>query len=431
MVSRHNRSSMWCIYEGVMLLLLAGCSQKQLGPVETDLALSADRTSIQPGECVTLTWYVQGGFGVELDGEQVAGEGQQQVCPHETTTYTLRVDTGERLAEESVEIQMAGEGSPAPVPSEGPPPSQAEGGQIVVERDLTYGTYSLGGQEQPLKLDLYLPAGDMPMPVLVFTHGGGWIEGSKDKCPGNVFARYGYAVACVDYRLAPLQGGCPAELTFPVQIQDVKAAVRWLRDHADQYRLDSNHFGAFGDSSGGHLASLLGTSAGKAALQGSQNPGVSDAVQAVADWYGPVDVTQSPPKLVFTDDPCTSGFMALSDKYGGEATQYFYWTFAWSAFLGGPLSDANILEQARQASPLTYIDANDPPFLIIHGEKDGMIPIAQSALLASEMQSAGVDVTFLRLPQAGHNYCDPAGGCTEIFPDFLDPTLKFFDEHLK
>ncbi len=431
LISRRN-SRIWCLLGGVTLLLsLVGCGQKRLGPVEADLQISADRTSIQPGECVTLTWRVQGGFGVELEGEQVQGEGERQVCPHETTTYTLRVDTGTRLAEESVEIQVAGEGPPAPVPPEGSTPSHTASGQIAVERDLTYGFYSLGGQAQTLKLDLYRPAGDTLLPVLVFIHGGGWIEGSKDSCPGEVFARNGYAVACVDYRLAPLRGGCTAELIFPAQIEDVKAAVRWLRMNADSYRLDANHIGAFGDSSGGHLASLLGTSAGATELQGDQNPGVSDAVQAVVDWYGPVDVTQEPPKLVFTDDPCASSLEALSDKYGGEAVPYFYWTFAWSAFLGGSLADANTLERARSASPLTYVDPADPPFLIMHGEKDGMIPYQQSGLLAGALQKAGVQVKFVRPPEAGHNFCDPNTSCPEVSPEFLDPTLEFFDEHLK
>jgi acetyl esterase/lipase len=432
MLISQRSSRIWCLLGSVTLLLfLAACGQEEPGPVEANLQISADRTSIQPGECATLTWRVQGGFGVELDGEAVQGEGGRQVCPHGTTTYTLRVDTGERLAEASVEVQVAGDGSPAPFPSEGSPQPYAENDQIAVERDLTYGTYSLGGGAQPLKLDLYLPAGDTPLPVLVYIHGGGWIEGSKEGCPGGTFARYGYAVACVDYRLAPLRGGCTAELIFPAQIQDVKAAVRWLRMNADAYRLDVEHVGAFGDSSGGHLASLLGTSAGAAELQGDQNPGFSDAVQAVADWYGPVDVTQEPPKLVFTDDPCASSFMTLSDEYGGEATPYFYWTFAWSAFLGGSLEDTRVLQQAWRASPLAYVDSNDPPFLIIHGENDGMIPIEQSALLATALQNAGVEVTFLRLQEPGHNFCDPNKSCPDVFPEFLDPTLEFFDEFLK
>jgi acetyl esterase/lipase len=353
------------------------------------------------------------------------------VCPVETTTYTLSVDTGERLEEKSIEIVVSGVIMALPTRPSAPEPLEPGTDQISIEHNLEFATYTLGGQEQTLLLDLYLPASNAPVPVLVFVHGGGWIEGSKIDCPGNAFARYSYAVACVDYRLAPVHGGCPAESIFPAQIQDVKAAVRWLRIHADEYRLDPKHFGAFGDSSGGHLASLLGTSAGESGLQGTQNPGVSDKVQAVADWYGPVDVTQSPPEIVFTDDPCSSSFRALSEKYGGEAIPYFYWTFAWAAFLGGPLDDTQVLQQARLASPLTYIDAADPPFLIIHGEMDGMVPIEQSALLAAALQKAGVEVTFLRLPKNGHNYCDPGGTCQDVIPEFLDPTLQFFEKYLK
>ena len=267
--------------------------------------------------------------------------------------------------------------------------------------------------------------------MLVFLHGGGWIEGSKDGCPGREFARYGYAMACVDYRLAKTQGTCPPGSVFPAQIQDVKAAVRWLRIHANEYGLDPHKFGAIGASSGGHLASLLGTSGGAADLQGEQNPGASDRVQAVADWFGPVDVTQASPKIVFTDDVCSSSFGALSKKYGGETVPYFYWTFAWSAFLGGSLGDARIIARAKRASPITHIDPDDPPFLIIHGELDGMVPIEQSALFARALKNAGVAFNFLRLPNKGHAYCSSGSASREVLPEFLDPTLQFFEKYLK
>jgi len=296
-----------------------------------------------------------------------------------------------------------------------------------VYHDLKYGSYTYLGSEQPLLLDLYLPAeaASQRVPVLVYLHGGGWFEGSKDACPAMPFVQQGYAVACVDYRLAE-PNGCPAEFTFPAQIQDVKTGVRWLRSHAGQYGLDTEHFGVFGNSSGGHLAALLGTSYGAPALAGTQLAGHSDAVQAVCDWYGPVDVRSGP--TVFEEDACTVGLETLNQLYGGEETPYFYWTFAWSVFLGGSLTDADVLDVAAQASPLTYVDAQDPPFLVIHGDSDGMVPIAQSETLVASLQSAGVDVTFVPLPGAGHEFSAPG---QEIAPEFLNPTLTFFDQHLK
>jgi len=423
---------------GMLLSILTSCGGNatemlptQPLPTTDIITFTADTIHLQPSECATLRWTVQGGFGVELNGQVIEAVGETLVCPEHTTTYTISVDTGVKLEQKEIVIAVSKAGEePLKLPETSPTTIPANS-QFSVTRDLEYARYTLAGQEHVLLLDLFRPEGTQVVPVLVFLHGGGWIEGSKEDCPGTAFAQYGFAVACVDYRLAPMEGGCPAELIFPAQIQDVKAAVRWLRNHASEYGLDPNHFGAFGNSSGGHLASLLGTSNGIAELQGTHNLGVSDAVQAVADWYGPVDVTKPPPQVVFTDDPCSSGFSQLSAKYGGEETPYFYWTFAWAAFLGGSLDDAIVLKQAQSASPLTYVDASDPPFLILHGEADGMIPGDQSALLASALQAAGVEATFVRISGKGHNYFDPADPNKVVFSEFLDPTLQFFDKTLR
>ncbi len=313
------------------------------------------------------------------------------------------------------------------------PPSLAtscvEQEDITVCSDLEYASYEVEGAEQELLLDLYLP-GDVaqPFPLLIYIHGGGWFEGDKDMCPGMIFARNGYATACIDYRLAD-DPGCPAVSTFPAQIHDVKAAVRWLRGNADQYGLDPEHFGAIGDSSGGHLAALLGTSYGEAYLEGTANTGFSDAVQAVADWYGPVDIIQGP--VVFDDDICTTEMGYLNDTYGGEETPYFYWTMAWGRFLGGSLADSAVLEQAAQSTPLTYVDVTDPPFLVIHGEADSMVPISQSESLVNALSAAGVEVVFIHPPGIGHGFYGPEGPALSILPEFLGPTIEFFDTYLR
>jgi acetyl esterase/lipase len=301
---------------------------------------------------------------------------------------------------------------------------------ITAHTNLIYASYQFEGSSHDLLLDLYLPGNEVPrpLPVLVFVHGGGWWEGSKDECPGTTFAQNGYAIACLDYRLGrPDPDACPAEFVFPVQIHDVKAAVRWLRKNAQLYELDSDHIGVLGDSSGGHLAALLGTSFGVTELTGDANPGYSDAVQAVVDWFGPIDVTQES-TIVFEDDPCTTPMSYLIDTYGGESTPYFYWTFAWGTFLGGSLVDPVVLDRATQATPLTHVDAQDPPFLIIHGEADSMVPVSQGALLDTALHNVGVESTYLLLPGVGHGY---AGDGQEVAPAFLDPTLSFFDQHLK
>ena len=405
-------------------------------PVEVQITLTADRTNLQPGECSTLQWNVQGGEVAHLNGQPVDLSGQMEVCPQETTTYSLAVYVGVGppalpKAEREVVISVESTGQPPTSPAATSVPPAAT--HVTVLRDLEYARYELGGQEHALLLDLYLPeqSTPKPFPLLIYIHGGGWIEGSKDNCPGATFAQRGYTMACVSYRLPDLTGGCPQARSFPAQIHDVKAAVRWLRGHAEEYGLDPERFGAMGDSSGGHLAALLGTSHKVAGLEGSANLGVSDAVQAVCDWYGPIDVTQSPPMIVFEDDPCQLGLDYLNATYGGEETPYFYWTLAWGTFLGGSLADPVVLERAAQAIPLTYVDAGDPPFLVIHGEADGMVPIAQSELLVAALKEAGVEVTFVRLPGVGHSFSGSPGLDQEVDPAFLEPTLEFFDRHLK
>lgn len=400
---------------------------------EVRISFTADRTSLEPGECAILQWSVEGGEVVQLDGEWVSPSSERQVCPQATTSYSLAVYVGvgppnPPRAHEEVEIVVAAgaEASPAAsVPSPGMTPVPTVMGSVRVVRDLQFGSYELDGQEHGLLLDLYLPQGSpQPWPLLVYIHGGGWIEGSKEGCPGTTFAQRGYAVACIDYRLSRMQG-CPEQLLFPAQIEDVKAAVRWLRSNAAQHGLDPEHLGALGDSSGGHLAALLGTSHGATELAGTENLGVSDEVQAVVDWFGPVDITQGP--VIFEDDPCQTGLDYLNATYGGEATQYFYWTMAWGTFLGGSLADPAVLDQAVSATPVTYVDAEDPPFLIIHGESDSMVPISQSELLVQALTGAGVEVTFVRLPGIGHGF---AGPTQEVDLAFLEPTLEFFNTHL-
>ena len=433
----------------LLLGVLAGCtvqdptpaheppesSPRQGSPPEAQLSLSADRTALQPGECATLQWSVEGGELVLLDGEAVSASGQRQVCPQTTTTYSLAAYVGvgppsPPSAQEEVQIAVSAPveaSTAAPMPSPTLTPSPTLLASVQVARDLQFGSYELNGQRQDLLLDLYLPQGTtQPCPLLLYVHGGGWIEGSKEHCPGTTLAQRGYAVACIDYRLSDIVRGCPEQLVFPAQIEDVKNAVRWLRTNAAQYGLDPEHFGALGDSSGGHLAALLGTSHGASDLESTGNVGVSDEVQAVVDWYGPVDITQGP--QVFTDDPCQKGLDYLNATYGGEDTQYFYWTMAWGTFLGGSLTDPSVVDQAVRATPLTYIDSADPPFLIIHGEDDGMVPIAQSELLAAALNAAGVDVTFVAVPGRGHSFAGPA---QEVDPAFLEPTIQFLDQHLK
>src|ERR1700677_637093 len=153
----------------------------------------------------------------------------------------------------------------------------------TVKQDVIYAT--AGGT--PLPLDLYLPASKQPVPLVIWIHGGGWVNGDKKMVRGvplmPMLLKAGIGVASIDYRFRNV-----AQL--PAQLYDCKAAVRWLRAHAAENDIDPKRTAAAGDSAGGHLVALLGTTADHPELEGDEgNPGVSSAICAVCDFFGPTD----------------------------------------------------------------------------------------------------------------------------------------------
>jgi acetyl esterase/lipase len=237
---------------------------------------------------------------------------------------------------------------------------------VKVWRDLPYIEH--GGPRN--RLDLYRPqnAGGA-LPVVVWIHPGAWQQGSKELCPAVLLVTKGYAVASVNFRLAQ-------DAAFPAQIEDCKAAIRWLRANAVKYRLDAAHIGVWGASSGGHLAALLGTTGRVKELEGSGgNLEQSSRVQAVVDWFGPSDFTM-PYKL---DDDAASVVAMLIGR-----------------------ADAKNREKLRRASPVAYVDRDAAPFLIMHGAEDDVVPVAQSELLAAALKKAGVEVKLVIIKGTGH-----------------------------
>ncbi|HEY3415690.1 MAG TPA: alpha/beta hydrolase, partial [Armatimonadota bacterium] len=196
----------------------------------------------------------------------------------------------------------------------------------------------------------------------------------------------------IDYRFSK-------DAPFPAQIHDCKAAVRWLRANAGRYGLDWQHIGVWGTSAGGHLAALLGTTGGVKDLEGNEgNLDQSSQVQAVCDFYGPTDLaTLSDPQR--RDDPQDA--VAL--------------------LLGGPVNDN--LDKAKAASPITYVDKSDPPFLIMHGERDPVVPVSQSKLFYEVLQNAGVESTLRLLPRAGHGF--------RLTQEIRLQIIAFFAKHLQ
>lgn len=278
--------------------------------------------------------------------------------------------------------------------------------QAPTHPNLVYATVG----PRDLRLDLYLPNGfPAPRPLLIFIHGGGWSGGSKIPIPGpcTLALNQGFAVASVEYRLTSQAAEfAPEPVTFPAQIHDVKGAVRWLRANAGVYGLDPTRFSSFGTSAGGHLSALLATSGGSTELEGvvGGNLGISSAVQAAADFFGPTDLlnmnldTRTPPGSVIDHDAPTSPESRLLGWDGpGQGVGDI------RAHLGDPTPPYPALVQlAHHANPITWVDADDPPMFIGHGTNDTAVPVRQSLRLSAALYAAGVDHDFRAVPLAGH-----------------------------
>ena len=281
-----------------------------------------------------------------------------------------------------------------------------------VERDIVYAT--VNGRDLPL--DLYLPekgtestesnVNDKLRPVIVWIHGGGWRNGGKGnggRARGAVDR--GYALVDVEYRLS-------GEAIFPAQVQDCKAAIRWVRANAKKYALDPDRIGVIGSSAGGHLAAFLGTSGDTAEFDTESNAGHSSRVQAVCDLWGPTDLLQM-------DAHSLKGSRLIHDS--PESPE--------SRLVGGPIQEEPYRSVAVRANPITYIGKADdlPPFLIVHGNADLSVPPHQSQLMYDAIKKAGGDVTIRFVKNGGHGL---KGG--DMSPEeLLGLSVEFFDRHLK
>jgi acetyl esterase/lipase len=242
---------------------------------------------------------------------------------------------------------------------------------LIVAREVVYA--SADGYD--LTLDIARPRGlSAPVPAIVHIHGGGWRGGKKNINEAEYYAMAGFVGVSINYRLSGVA-------IFPAGVQDCKAAIRWLRANAAEYRIDADRIGVIGGSAGGHLAALLGTSGGDPYLEGNLgNAEYSSRVQCVVDHWGPTD------------------FLRMDDVPGrivhlGPDSPEAQW-------LGGQIT--GLEEQVKRANPITYIDAADPPVLIVHGEKDPTVIINQSELLYAALQRAGVETEFVRVRNAAH-----------------------------
>lgn len=245
-----------------------------------------------------------------------------------------------------------------------------------------------GALEQQL-LDVFYPdGGDGPFPLIFYIHGGGWILGDRHSnsiaCILSGALRRGFAVATVDYRLAP-------GARFPENLWDAKTAVRWARTNAAEYRFDPSRFGVIGDSAGGYFALMLAVTAGNPALEGGQYgwPEASSAVQAACSLYGPVDMERD-----WSDYYAASGVKRLPLKLKGHPQMEEFEFCAESARALMPL-----------VCPHRYVHPDMPPVLLLHGESDGVVPYQNSVLIFERIRAVCGEgrAKLLLYPERNHS----------------------------
>ncbi|MGQ3045499.1 MAG: alpha/beta hydrolase fold domain-containing protein [Niveispirillum sp.] len=279
---------------------------------------------------------------------------------------------------------------------------------------------------RPLKLDLFLPAGagqdGKTRPVIVYIHGGGWMGGGPRRSAAfqdwpkvlASIAAQGYVVASVSYRFS-------GEAPFPAAAKDVKSAIRWLRANGSRFGVDPTRFAAWGQSAGGHLAALVGAScADPAFAEDAPAPArpatvetvptgaggveqASDCVQAVVSWFGIYDLATMPSYLN-KDAPPTEPMRR---------------------FLGCTGSGCDA-DRVRQASPIAHVDAKDPPFLLLHGRDDNVVPVAQQDRFASALAAANISVKTRIFDGANHSWiAEKPERTVEVSRQALADTLDF------
>ena len=312
--------------------------------------------------------------------------------------------------------QGAPAGLPAPAFPAFLPPGAAE---VVSENSAVHRevSYAIAVGFRRLAMDIWLPrnAAGTPVPVVVWIHGGAFQLGDRRELPptfakDSVFRllnEAGIACATVDYRHA-------LEAPFPAQLHDLKAAVRYLREHAGTLGVDAARIGAWGESAGGHLAALLGLTGGREDLEGGLGvQGHSSAVSAVVDFYGVSSLPDMPPMNI--PPGMMNGPLSAAVPEG--------MTWEPGPMLVGGTTDAALL---AVASPLGYVTAGAPPFLLIHGDNDGLVPLTQSEFLGAAL--ADVNVRHELITIRGGDHC--FFGAEDQLDRILGTSVDYFAREL-
>jgi acetyl esterase/lipase len=290
-----------------------------------------------------------------------------------------------------------------------PQSSVTFGEAVESQPDLVY---SVPPGFRPLRLDLYRPrnAGSVKggLPLVVYIHGGGWQAGHTRHAgafanwPGvlALLASKGYVVASIEYRLS-------GEARFPAAIQDVKTSIRWLRSKSEQFGIDPTRAIVWGGSAGGQLAALAATSCKVESLAPKLEPPLaaqSDCVQGLVTWYGIFDFVNAP-----LSGPPEQSASSAAGKY-----------------LGCALADCS--STAELASPVSHLDKDDPPALLIHGDLDKVVPVAQSQLFYEALQSRKVSAKLMVIKGVDHSFIGAdAEGTRRASLQALTATFEFID----
>ena len=266
----------------------------------------------------------------------------------------------------------------------------------TVEKDVQYSYANIFD----LKLDIYYPsAAASPMAVAVYLHGGAWVGGDKSNAASSPevteLIKRGFLVASVNYGLAP-------QFSILEQIENAKCAIRFLRANTSRFGIDPNRIGVIGESAGGHLAAVLGTADQNAGLDSVGGfTDQSSRVEAVVDFYGPTDLR------------------ALFNGYPPVVLQ---------ALVGTSDPNSAILDKI---SPLTYVSASDPPFLILQGDEDSVVPLSQSQVLFDKLQAVGVPSILVIVKNAEHSFTPAGGPISPSRTEITAAVVDYFMNHLK
>ncbi|MFP6790425.1 MAG: alpha/beta hydrolase [Thalassolituus sp.] len=266
--------------------------------------------------------------------------------------------------------------------------------------DIIYATYG----ERAVTLSLLMPkqeSAKSSWPLIVYVQGAAWRNQNLYQALPQLadFAHQGYIVASIEHRPS-------SEAIAPAQVQDIKSAIRYLRKNAEKYNIDPNRIGIMGDSSGGHLAVMVGVSEGEADFETGDNQPFSSTVKAVVDLYGPTDFLQM------------HKYPSRIDHNAEDSPE--------SLVVGGPIQDPKYRALVDLYNPLTYIEKDKklPPFFIIHGDKDALVPFNQSVLLYTKLRDTNHEVAFYKIKGAGHGPGIWTKGVMDRIQEFFDHQLK-------